>query len=295
MGSLKFEGLKKLIEQENNASNVYNICDFYNGEYEKVVVSTPEKTNIFSLTKNVIALCIGILIDQGKLSLSSDISEIFIDEYQEAISYQGVRVIDVLHQVTGIKNGFLDIDVDDPASFFYDDYLKIVFEKGIYYHDKTHFVYSDSNYYLLGRVVQKVAKQKLDDFIVSHIFKPLNITDYDFQYDPLHNQMGATGIFVDARDVAKIATIFLNGGEFKGHRIVSKHFIDLAMNDLVNVDDRTEYGYSIWVDKESGLRHGSGMLGQIFVLYDQEIISFVSKDINDKMNPLKVYLLKKDV
>lgn len=88
------------------------------------------------------------MIDQGKLNIKDDISKFFIDEYENAVSYSGTTVEDVLMQVTGIERGFLDIDAEDPKTFPSGDYLKIIFDRGLYYKDKKHFVYSDSNYYL---------------------------------------------------------------------------------------------------------------------------------------------------
>lgn len=291
MGSLKFKKLQSLIEERGNAANIFNVCDYFDGEFEKIAISNHGKTNIYSLSKNITSLCIGILMDQGALSLDEDIYDIFRDEYPSSISYKGVSIKDVLHQVSGIKRGFLDVDCDPPSSFCSDDYLQIVFDTGVAYNDKSHFVYSDSNYYLLGRVVEKKASTKLDEFIVANIFSPLGIADCSFQYDPKGHQMGATGIFVDSLGVAKIGSIFLNEGMYKKKRIVSSEYVRASMNDLIDVDANTQYGYSIWVDKKSGIRHGNGMLGQTFVLLDKEVISMVSEDAQNKIGVIKDFLL----
>ena len=290
MESTKF---KLLINSITKEMNVYNVCDFYNNHYN-IVNFINKKSNIYSLSKNVTSLCIGILFDKKLLSLQDDIYNIFKDEYPTSISYKGVTIEDVLKQVTGIKEGFLDIDVEDKNSFDEDDYLKIIFKKGLFYHDKNHFVYSDSNYYLLGRIVKKVSGLFLQDFIVKYIFTPLEIIDYEFVLDPIHNQMGATGIFLHSYDVNKIGQIFIDG-TFFNQRIVSSEYINLSKSKLVKVDEKIKYGFSLWFNDESKIYYGCGMLGQMFVLLDEEVISLISEDKNNKIELLKDILLRKDV
>ena len=121
MDSLKFKKLASEIKE------VYNCCIFDNYNYDYFEVTNSKISNLYSLTKNIVSLCIGILIDQGKLNIKDDISKFFIDEYENAVSYSGTTVEDVLMQVTGIERGFLDIDAEDPKTFPSDDYLKIIF------------------------------------------------------------------------------------------------------------------------------------------------------------------------
>lgn len=286
MDSLKFKKLASEIKE------VYNCCIFDNYNYDYFEVTNSKISNLYSLTKNIVSLCIGILIDQGKLNIKDDISKFFIDEYENAVSYSGTTVEDVLMQVTGIERGFLDIDAEDPKTFPSDDYLKIIFDRGLCYKDKKHFVYSDSNYYLLGRLVGKISGVSLDKFIEENIFKPLEIKNYDFQYCPMGYQMGATGVFLNSIDVCKIASIFMYEGKYKDKVIVSKKYIDEAKKVKVIVDENTGYGYSIWINRNSNLRHGSGMWGQMFVIRDDKIYCFLSLDKEGKTAPLITELLK---
>lgn len=289
MESIKF---KLLINAITSDMNVCNVC-YSNNNHYNIVNFINEKSNIYSLTKNITSLCIGILFDKNLLTLQDDIYDIFKDEYPLSISYKGVTIEDVLKQVTGIQTGFLDIDVEDKNTFSEDDYLNIIFKKGLFFHDKNHFVYSDSNYYLLGRVVKKISGLFLQDFIVKYIFNPLAITDYDFILDSLNNQMGATGIILHSYDVNKIGQIFIDG-TFLNQRIVSSEYINLCKTRLVNVDEKTKYGFSLWFNEENDIYYGCGMLGQMFVLLNKEVISFVSQDKDNKIEILKDILLRKD-
>lgn len=289
MGSKRFEELKKIITKE---MNVLNICNYYNNEYEKVIISDANISNIYSISKNITSLCIGILIDWKLLSLDKDVSSLFINNYPEAISYKGVTIRDILHQVTGIKHGFLDVDVEDVNKFEDDDYLNIIFKKGLFYNDKVHFVYSDSNYYLLGRIVELVSGTSLKEFVINNIFKPLEIHKYNFYVDPLGKALGATGVLLDSVSVAKIGSLFLKNGKYNSMQIVSKEYIEQSKKDIVDVNDEYSYGYSLWINKNNNRCQGNGMLGQFFFLYDDEIISIVSKDTNNLLEPVKKFLME---
>lgn len=292
MDSRRLKELKELILREGNAMKVYNIASFRDGKIEKIALLSESKTDIYSLSKNLTSLCIGILLDEGKLSLDEDTSDIFLSSYPKAISYKGCSIKDLLQQRSGIKNGFLDVDCDSPSSFYTDDYLSIIFEKGLYYQKDKPFVYSDSNYYLLGRIVEQKSQQKLDEFIIERLFSPLSITDFSFDHDPLGHPLGATGVYLDSASVTKIGSLFLSDGLYENKRIVSSSYIASAKNDLIDTGGDALYGYSIWVNKKSGIRHGNGMRGQLFALFESEVIAVVSDDRAGKIAPINELLLR---
>ena len=60
-------------------------------------------------------------------------------------------------------------------------------------------------------------------------------------------------------------------------------------------DEKIKYGFSLWFNDESKIYYGCGMLGQMFVLLDEEVISLISEDKNNKIELLKDILLRKDV
>lgn len=289
MGSRLFEKIKNRL---NNEKSVISICNLYKGKYEEHFFSNLKETNIYSLSKNITALCIGILFEQKKLFLEEDIYSIFKDDYDEAISYRGVTIRDLLCQVSGIDRGFLDVDVDDISQYAHSDYLKIIFDKGIKYKDKNVFVYSDSNYYLLGRIIEKKSSISLKDFIIKNIFIPLKIEKYNFYLDPCNKAMGATGVYLDSKAITKIASILINDGKYENKQILSKEYIKMMKEDLVEVDEKVSYGYSLWKNNVSNLFYGSGMYGQLFVLYDKEIITILSKDENNSLDWIKKELLE---
>jgi uncharacterized protein YbbC (DUF1343 family)/CubicO group peptidase (beta-lactamase class C family) len=119
-----------------------------------------------------------------------------------------------------------------------------------------YYRYSDLNFILLGEIVGRVSKQRVDRFAATHVFEPLKMTDTTFLpapglqariapttrmedgtilrglvHDPTSRAMGGVtghaGLFTTARDLARYAHMLLNGGELEGVRILQPESVKL--------------------------------------------------------------------
>lgn len=118
-------------------------------------------------------------------------------------------------------------------------------------------IYSDLNFLLLGKIVEKVSGMSLDQYSNEVVFKPLSMsntffkpgkrylsetvpTTFDFgtnEYlvarvnDPLSQQLGEVtgnaGLFSTADDLAIFAQMLLNNGEYQGKQIFKPSTINL--------------------------------------------------------------------
>lgn len=151
---------------------------------------------------------------------------------------------------------------------------------------------------VLGRLVEVVSGLSLDDFFRKRIFEPLGMNDTYFQIPPAkQNRLvtvyteeaktrrpipwnsqvfpgttvdypvnnngyfaGGAGLVSTISDYAVFLQMFLNGGEYNGHRILSRHTIGLMMQnqigDLSLGDNKFGLGFELTTAK------GSAKLGQ---------------------------------
>ena len=116
-------------------------------------------------------------------------------------------------------------------------------------------VYSDLGFITLGRLVEAISGQRLDQFAKSHIFEPLGMLNTTYlprlkerlyaaptEYDPWRNRMlrgivhdenarvmggisGHAGLFSTVDDLALFTQMLLNKGELKGKRILKEETI----------------------------------------------------------------------
>ena len=128
-----------------------------------------------SITKQFTATAILMLAEQGKLSVSDDITK-----YLPDFPVQGhkVTIEHLLTHTSGIKNltslpewlplWRKDMTLTEVIALFKD--------KPFDFTPGERWSYSNSGYILLGAIIEKVSGEKYEDFIRKHIFEPLGMT-----------------------------------------------------------------------------------------------------------------------
>jgi CubicO group peptidase (beta-lactamase class C family) len=133
-----------------------------------------------SVTKQFTAAAIMLLVEQGKLSLADEIGK-HLPGYPEHGRH--VTIEHLITHTSGIQNytellqfGSVltkDVSVDDAIAFFKGAPLQ--FQPG------QRFSYSNSNYFLLGAIIQKVSGISYQDFMRQQISQPLQMTSTEIE------------------------------------------------------------------------------------------------------------------
>lgn len=209
------------------------------GEPETVDLTAANRCqNVYSVAKLFGVTAVGILRDRGLLRLEDRVCEILSDELPERgmdERWQLCTVEMALAHQAGLPGGFLDIDVT-PAKEFGADYLRYLFTYPLQYAPGTDRAYSDGAYYLISRVVEKAAGLPLDDFIWREIGLPLAFEELAWSHCPRGHAMGATGLYLSAADMARLGALYLGGGAYRGKRVFSEEWRDLAVEKRFSLD-----------------------------------------------------------
>ena len=280
--------LSKIIT-ENNIP-VFRLAVYENGEEcEREFLIANDCNNIYSVSKSFTAAAVGILFERGLLTPDTKLSSIFKD------AWEGVTVKHLLTHTAGHMGMLLDMDCDDIFSYGTDDFLKKVLSPPLTFRAGEHFAYSDSNYYLLSRVVAEVTGETLQQFCAREIFTPLCIQGHAWSTCPQGHAMGGTRLFIRTLDMLHFGRMLSEGGVYNGRRILSKAFIDEAAKPHACKNDSTFYGYGLWLRKNSSAFCCSGMLGQkIFVdRKNRRVVAWQAYDTEHKTDMLVDYLYGK--
>lgn len=134
--------------------------------------------NIASLSKQFTAACIALLILEDKLTLEDSVSK-YVDDFPKQWSH--IKVKHLIYMTSGINdyyynpraNGtdwsslnFFNVDTAIVAAYSSSD---LMYEPG------SQWSYSNINYMLLTKVVEKVSGQSFAQFSEERIFKPLEM------------------------------------------------------------------------------------------------------------------------
>ncbi len=280
--------------------NAYSICEICRGEMKTVRVNPANDYNdIFSCSKNFAATAVGFLVDDGKLSLSDTVGDLFRDDYPEfAEKWEKVEVRHVLTQTIGINRGWLDIDNDDVWSYPTTDYLRYVLSAPLPFAPGERFTYSDSNFYLASRIAAKVSGERTQDFLNRRLFMPLHFQGQAWSTDPDGHAIGGTGLFLKVQDMAKLGWLYLNRGVWEGKRLLSEEWCDLATSSLVTVNEQEKirYGYSFWRFNDVSAYQGNGMNGQVIYVSPKKelVVAWQFHDVNGGHGRLCNYLLAQE-
>jgi CubicO group peptidase (beta-lactamase class C family) len=118
------------------------------------------------------------------------------------------------------------------------------------------FSYCTAGVFLIGRVLERATKEKLDAYAAKHLFAPLGIEHAEWQYSPLGDAQTGGGLALRSRDLAKLGQLYLDGGR----GIIAKEWIDASTSPKASIDEGIEYGYLWWLRSYAGHR-SYGMAG----------------------------------
>src|SRR5690349_11005359 len=145
-----------------------------------IPISTKTVFDIASVSKQFTAISVALLARQGKLSLDDDIRKYLpeLPPYSAPVTIRqliyhtsGVREYSHLMQLSGTR--FQDATADEI-------YKIITRQKELNFKPGDEYLYSNSGYFLLARIVQKVSGKSLRQFAEENIFKPLGMISTHF-------------------------------------------------------------------------------------------------------------------
>lgn len=147
------------------------------------VPNTPQmKFQIGSITKQFTATAIMQLEEKGSLSLNDPITKHLTDYPKE--TGDKITIHNLLSHTSGIpnytnmpeamKNKALEVSVEDLMGTFKNEPLD--FEPG-----EKH-VYSNSNYVVLGAIIEKITGKTYEDYLQDNIFKPLGMNNSGYDH-----------------------------------------------------------------------------------------------------------------
>lgn len=101
---------------------------------------------------------------------------------------------------------------------------------------------------VLGDIIDKSVPNGLEKYADEKLFKPLNITNYQWQYTPQKVANTAGSLQMRSLDYAKYAQLYQNNGLWNGKQIITADWVQKTFTHQVQIPERTNefYGYLFW-------------------------------------------------
>lgn len=287
---------------------------------EDGIVMTPSKIfDIGSVSKQFTAACIAVLVEEGKISINDDIRK-YIPEmpnYEKPIT-----ISHLLHHTSGVRdyNALLSLAGFSPNSDCptVEEALEIICkQKRLNFLPGEEFSYSNSGYFLLSCIVERVTGKSLNDFAQEHIFKPLGMTSTIFQDD--HTQIipnratgysaGPKGYKIDMSNwdetgdgnvYTSVEDLFLWDQAFYSNKLGKSLMDNLQAVGVLNDGRKLDYAFGLVIGEYKGLKtvsHGGAWAGfrAALVRFPEQKFSVICLANLSAINPSRLCLRVADI
>lgn len=206
---------------------------------------------MYSVSKTFVSAAVGMLIDEGKLSLDDRIVDYFPDQLPENVHpyIADMTIRDMLMMATCHRyNTYRGEDMNWLRTFF-EPHAEPDHPAG------TEFRYDTSGTYTLDVLVERIAGKDFLTYLKDKALRELGFSEDAWCVEaPEGHLWGGSGVECTTRDLARFALIFMGMGEVGGKRYLSEEYVRAAASKQIDnaaaVADREVsghgYGYQIW-------------------------------------------------
>ncbi len=207
------------------------------------------KHRMYSVTKSFVSMAVGLMIDEGRLSLDERVADHFPDRLPEPlhpwVATHTVR--DLLRMSTAHSR--TSYGRDDP------DWVATFFQKAPSHPPGTLFYYDTAATVVLTAIVEQLAGAPFLDYM-----RPRFLNRIGFSEDawcirrPEGGSWGGSGLICTLRDLAKVAWTCMKHGGWDGEQLLPEDYVRTATSPQIDNTIRGQhgYGYQIWCDPEGG-------------------------------------------
>ena len=219
---------------------------------------------LYSLSKSIAATAIGMLVDEGRLTLSERIVDIFSDKVEDASTHP-LKDVTVWHLLT-MSSG---VRFDEVGTALGTDWVFEFMNSGLRFEPGTQFFYNSMNTYMLSAIVKRKTGAGLLAYLKPRLFEPLGINSFSWEVCPKGIEKGGWGLSLTLRDVAKIGQLYLQNGRYKvggeERQLLSSEWVREATRPQIATptgECRDGYGYQIWMGPGGNSYLFNGAFGQ---------------------------------
>lgn len=264
---------RKYIEKQQSVAFlvIQNDSVKYEEYWDDWTPNTP--SNIFSCTKSIVSILIGIAIDEGYIKSVNQ----SIGDFLPSFNKEPENKITIRNLLTMSSGSTWSESYSSPFSIttkgYYGDNLReVVMNIKAKEEPGKVFEYRSGDTQLLSFILEKATGITISKYAEEKLWKPIQANNPAlWSLDKKNGDEKAFCCFnTNARDIARIARLILNKGKWNGKQIVSEKYLTEATTparDLINEDKNGQldyYGYQFWIIERNGemIPYLRGLKGQ---------------------------------
>jgi len=279
--------LREIQEQELRIDSVivvrngHLVMEVYLPPYER-----EHRHIIFSATKGISALLVGLAIEDGLiLDEKVKVLDLLPLEGEEIKNLDDRKRQLALEDLLTMTDGFewqdwpygIRAEGDFSRLLASSDGVRYILDKPIVQEPGMHFNYNSGSSHLLTAIVQEVTGRTALQYANERLFHPLGIYDAGWSvYQGINN--GGSELVLRPRDMAKVGYLMLNEGRWEGEQILPAEWVEASIQQFIKTDVEfleEEYGYQWYTKHFAGhkVHSAEGLGGNFtFVVPDLDLV-----------------------
>ena len=233
---------------------------------------------MYSQTKSYVSIAIGLLLEEGKLSLDDTIVSHFPEKIEREVPpYLAKQTIrDMLKMTTcgTIPNWFTDPDPD--RTHLYLNKITADHPSG------TNWVYDSTGSQVMCALVEKLSGMRMLDYLKKKLFDKMGtFRTATILKTKNGDSWGDSALVCTPRDMASCARLVMHYGEWNGEQLMSREYLMEATSHLADNSENgfdsvfaNGYGYQIWRTEDNGFAF-VGMGDQLTIMLPEKDLIFV--------------------
>lgn len=221
----------------------------------------------YSLSKSLVGMAVGLLVEEGKMSLDMKISDVFPPG---TIGFLNPAYNLTVRQLLTMST---TSSYNESGAIVNNTWTKNFLSSSLEGTPGKDFQYNSMNTYMLSSMLTKITGETVTEYLKPRVFEPLGIRDYFWEQSPERVTKGGWGLFMKPEDMAKLGTLYRHEGAWKGRQVVPAEWVKESTHKQIDTPQGYGYGYQMWMEDRPDSFAFTGMLGQNVLVYpDTEMV-----------------------
>lgn len=236
-------------------------------------------SNIFSATKSIVGLLIGIAYDEGAIKSLDDRVSVYLPDFKDG---DKITIRNLLTMSSGLDwdEAYTALVSKTTQAYYGDDIRSLVMNLKVVEQPGKKYSYKSGDTQLLSFVLEAATGLTVSEYAQQKLWHPVQACrDALWNLDRKGGDEKTYCCFnTTARDMAHLARLILHNGEWNGRQVISSAYLQEAISPAGYLENEfgdgalDYYGFQIWVMHYKGLQFPAfrGLGGQYIFAIPQK-------------------------
>ncbi len=272
---------EKFVEDiKKNNWNVFGVEVYVDGKLLHSYGDTMDKRyHIYSATKTITSIAVGMAVDDGKLDINKSILEYLPIDVVNSMQEKQIEIYKKITTKDLLTMSVLGYPFRPEGESWLVNALNYPVSLN------GEFSYSNISAYLAGVVASCAVGEDLYQYLDRKLFEPLGIIKPTYERCPDGYFYGASMMELTVHELSKIGLLLYNNGVYEGNRILSEEYVREATK-VQQMNREGGYGYFIWKYRDGYSINGKWKQ-KCYVLPQEKLVITYLSHIEEDIPELK--------